>query len=52
MQELVTRRLQAGNKSPVKQVVWRWKQNVLIESLGDNKFKKLEVQKSQMKTRS
>ena len=52
MQELVTLRMQAGYKSPVKQVVWRWKQNGLIESLGDNKFKKLEVQKSQMKTRS
>src|SRR5574344_1084255 len=35
MQELVTLRMQAGYKSPVKQVVWRWKQNGLIESLGD-----------------
>jgi hypothetical protein len=47
IQELVKLRMQAGYKSPVKQVVWRWKQNGVIESAGDNKFRKLKISKSE-----
>jgi hypothetical protein len=33
--------MQAGYKSPVKQVIWRWKQNGLIEGKGE-KFAKIK----------
>jgi hypothetical protein len=43
LQQLVDLRSQAGYKSPVKQVVWRWKQNGLIEGDG-NTFVKIKRQ--------
>ncbi|WP_036878048.1 DUF3987 domain-containing protein [Xylanibacter oryzae] len=42
VEQLVLLRMQAGYKSPVKQVLWRWKQNGLVEKIGKNKFKKLQ----------
>ncbi len=42
IEQLVSIRMQAGFRSPVKQVLWRWKNNGLIEKTGKNKYKKLQ----------
>ena len=42
IEQLVSIRMQAGFRSPVKQVLWRWKNNGLIEKISKNKYKKLQ----------
>src|SRR5574344_42573 len=41
LEQLVELRMQAGYRSPVRQVIWRWTRNRIVEKVGAHSYRKI-----------